>query len=294
MTSAVDDEENIKNTRLPPWFKIRLSVNARSTKVQDLIRSLSLQTVCKSAACPNQSECWASGTATFLILGNVCTRGCRFCNIPKGIPDSIDEDEPDRIANAVKALDLKYAVITSVTRDDLLDGGASVFAKTIKSIRNNMPECRVEVLVPDFQGSPSSLKIVIDASPYILNHNIETVPSQYSRVRPQADYYRSLELLARARLSGNITKSGLMLGFGENIEEILSVLRDLSSVACSILTIGQYLQPGENHLPVHKYYHPNEFIWLREEAMKMGFKQVLSGPLVRSSYHASEYGSDGN
>jgi lipoyl synthase len=289
MTSTVADEKNSKKKRLPPWFKIRLSINDRSVEVRNLIKTNNLQTVCRSAACPNQSECWNRGTATFLILGNVCTRGCRFCNIPKGIPECIDGDEPNRVASAVESLHLKYAVITSVTRDDLPDGGASLFAKTIMLIREKMPGCRVEVLIPDFQGLHSSLKTVLDASPDILNHNIETVPSQYPRVRPQADYYRSLELLDRARLSGIVTKSGLMLGFGENVDEILAVLRDLSNVACSILTIGQYLQPGEHHLPVHKYYHPDEFISLRKEAMKMGFKQVVSGPLVRSSYHAEQY-----
>ena len=290
MTSNVGDEEINKKTHLPPWFKIRLSVNDHSAKVRNLIRSNKLQTVCRSAACPNQPECWSRGTATFLILGNVCTRGCRFCNIPKGLPEQIDKEEPNRVASTVKSLQLKYAVITSVTRDDLPDGGASFFASTIRAIRENVPGCRVEVLVPDFQGSHSSLKTVIDASPNILNHNLETVPSQYPRVRPQADYYRSLALLDRAHLSGTVTKSGLMLGFGEKIEEIRAVIRDLSNVACSILTIGQYLQPGKNHLPVDKYYHPDEFIRLREEAMEIGFKQVVSGPLVRSSYHAEKYG----
>ena len=290
MTSNVGDEESNKKTHLPPWFKIRLSVNDHSAKVRNLIRSNKLQTVCRSAACPNQPECWSRGTATFLILGNVCTRGCRFCNIPKGLPAQIDKEEPNRVASTVKSLQLKYAVITSVTRDDLPDGGASFFASTIRAIRENVPGCRVEVLVPDFQGSHSSLKTVIDASPNILNHNLETVPSQYPRVRPQADYYRSLALLDRAHLSGTVTKSGFMLGFGEKIEEIRAVIRDLSNVACSILTIGQYLQPGKNHLPVVKYYHPDEFIRLREEAMEIGFKQVVSGPLVRSSYHAEKYG----
>ncbi|HYA85474.1 MAG TPA: lipoyl synthase [Nitrospirota bacterium] len=290
MIPNVGDEEINKKARLPPWFKIRLTVNDRSAKVRDLIKSNKLQTVCRSAVCPNQAECWNSGTATFLILGNVCTRGCKFCNVPKGIPEDIDSDEPNRVASAVKSLQLKYAVITSVTRDDLSDGGASFFARTITAIHENVPGCCVEVLVPDFQGSHSSLNTVIDASPNILNHNLETVPSQYPRVRPQADYYRSLELLDRARLSGIVTKSGLMLGFGEKIDEIRAVLRDLSNVACSILTIGQYLQPGRYHLPVVKYYHPDEFMSLRDEAMKMGFNQVVSGPLVRSSYHAEEYG----
>ena len=290
MTSTAAGEENNKKTRLPPWFKIRLSVNERSADMRNLIRSNKIHTVCRSAACPNQSECWNSGTATFLILGNVCTRGCRFCNIPKGIPEGIDRDEPNRVASAVKSLRLKYAVITSVTRDDLPDGGASLFARTIELIHENVPGCRVEVLVPDFQGSQASLNTVLDAAPDVLNHNLETVPSQYPRVRPQADYFRSLELLDRARLSGTVTKSGLMVGFGENIDEIRAVLRDLGNVGCSIVTIGQYLQPGANHLPVSKYYRPDEFASLHDEAMKLGFKQVVSGPLVRSSYQAEKYG----
>ncbi len=290
MTSTAAEADGSRKTRLPSWFKIRLSVNERSAAVRNLVRSNKLHTVCRSAACPNQSECWSSGTAAFLILGNVCTRGCRFCNIPKGAPEGVDKDEPGRVASAVKSLRLKYAVITSVTRDDLPDGGASLFARTIELIRENVPGCRVEVLIPDFQGSQSSLNVVLDANPDILNHNLETVPTQYSRVRPQADYLRSLELLDRARLSGAITKSGLMLGLDETVDEIWAVLRDLRNVGCSILTVGQYLQPGENHLPVSKYYHPDEFASLRENAIKMGFKQVVSGPLVRSSYHAEKYG----
>jgi lipoyl synthase len=290
MTAIAGDEEKNKKIRLPPWFKIRLSVNDRSAEVRNLIRNNNLHTVCRSAACPNQSECWNSGTATFLILGNVCTRSCRFCNIPKGAPEGIDRDEPDRVAKTVKSLRLKYAVITSVTRDDLPDGGAALFARTIELIRENVPECRIEVLVPDFQGSQSSLQTVLHASPDVLNHNLETVPSQYVRVRPQADYCRSLELLDRARLSGTITKSGLMLGLEETMDEIRSVLRDLRNVGCSILTIGQYLQPSGDHLPVSKYYHPEEFAALRQEAMGLGFKQVVAGPLVRSSYQAEKYG----
>jgi lipoic acid synthetase len=290
MTAIAGDEEKNKKIRLPPWFKIRLSVNGRSAEVRNLIRNNNLHTVCRSAACPNQSECWNSGTATFLILGNVCTRSCRFCNIPKGVPEGIDRDEPDRVAKTVKSLRLKYAVITSVTRDDLPDGGAALFARTIELIRKNVPECRIEILVPDFQGSQPSLQTVLHASPDVLNHNLETVPAQYVRVRPQADYCRSLELLDRARLSGTITKSGLMLGLEETMDEIRSVLRDLRNVGCSILTIGQYLQPSGDHLPVSKYYHPEEFAALRQEAMGLGFKQVVAGPLVRSSYQAEKYG----
>jgi lipoic acid synthetase len=276
--------------RLPSWFKIRLAVNDRSGDVRRLVKTNGLHTVCRSAACPNLTECWNSGTATFLILGNVCTRGCGFCNVPKGIPQGTDADEPDRVARAVAALKLSYAVITSVTRDDLADGGASLFAQTITLIRQRVPGCRVEVLVPDFQGSQASLKTVLNAFPDVLNHNLETVPAQYRRVRPRADYHKSLELLDYAHVQGAMTKSGLMLGLGESMDEVRAVMRDLRKVGCSILTVGQYLQPGKNHLPVEKYYHPDEFSALRDEAREMGFKHVVTGPLVRSSYHAEEYG----
>lgn len=280
--------------RLPPWFKIRLTSNERLAGVRNLIRENKLHTVCSSAACPNQTECWNAGTATFMILGNICTRACLFCGVPKGRPLGLDLDEPNRVANVVTALNLKYAVITSVTRDDLADGGASLFAATITAIRKKNPTCRVEVLIPDFRGSESSLRTVLDASPDILNHNIETVPSLYPTVRPQADYERSLALIGYAHKKyGAITKTGLMLGLGEGIDEVMSVFTDLKKAGCSSLTIGQYLQPGKNHMPVQKYYHPDEFISLRDKAKLIGFKHVEAGPLVRSSYHAEEYGAGG-
>ena len=275
--------------RLPPWFKISLKTGDGFRNVQKHIHSNKLHTVCKSAACQNQSECWNAGTATFMILGNVCTRSCRFCSVPKGMPDGIDREEPERVARAVAELNLNYAVITSVTRDDLSDGGAEFFAATIKAIRKTSPDCRVEVLIPDFRGSAESLKTVLHASPDVLGHNLETTPSQYSRVRPQALYQRSLELLSRARQCGAITKTGLMLGLGESLAEVRAVMYDLSGVDCKILTLGQYLQPGRNHLPVEKYYSPDEFASLREEARSLGFKHVVAGPLVRSSYHAHTY-----
>ncbi len=261
------------------------------TSVRSLIREKKLHTVCQSAACPNRNECWNEGTATFMILGNVCTRGCRFCNVPQGVPEGLDIDEPYRVADAVSALNLKYAVITSVTRDDLQDGGASLFAETIKAIQVQSPGCRVEVLIPDFQGSESSLRRVLGASPDVLNHNIETVPTLYPRVRPQAEYQRSIELLARAADHGTVTKSGLMLGLGEQRDEVMGVLSELRENGCSILTLGQYLQPRKNLLPVEKYYHPDEFDLLRADALAMGFKHVAAGPLVRSSYHAERYGA---
>lgn len=256
--------------------------------MRSLIRKHNLHTVCTSAACPNQTECWNAGTATFLILGNHCTRSCRFCNVPKGTPQSVELDEPYRVACAVESLGITYAVITSVTRDDLPDGGSALFAETIRAIRQRIPQCRVEVLIPDFQGSESALNIVLQAKPDVLNHNIETVPSLYKYVRPQADYGRSVELLLRAHAKGSVTKSGIMLGLGESREEILSVLRDLHQVGCSLLTLGQYLQPARNALPVERYYHPDEFIELRDEAMSLGFSHVKAGPWVRSSYHAEE------
>ncbi len=272
--------------RLPDWFKIRLNTNDRMMFVKRLIRDNNLNTVCTSAACPNRTECWNAGTATFLILGNVCTRSCRFCNVSKGIPRQPDADEPVRAAHAVDAMKLKYAVITSVTRDDLPDGGASFFAATIGSIRAAVPGCRVEVLIPDFQGSEASLKTVLRAAPDVLSHNLETVPSLYSLVRPKADYNRSLNLLSRAAAYGVVVKSGLMLGLGEGQEEILAVLDDLRKIGCSILTLGQYLQPSKSHLPVEKYYHPDEFAVFRKHALELGFRSVAADPLVRSSYHA--------
>ena len=277
--------------RLPPWFKVRLTAGEQLTSVRSLVRAKKLHTVCQSAACPNRNECWSSGTVTFMILGNTCTRGCRFCNVPKGVPLDLDRDEPERVADAVAALDLTYAVVTSVTRDDLSDGGAEIFGRTIEAIRRRSPGCRVEVLVPDFQGSETSLKTVLAAKPDVLNHNLETVPSLYFRVRPQAVYKRSLELLKRAKANRAVTKTGLMLGLGEGKEEILAVLRELREAGCSLLTLGQYLQPTRTHLEVEKYYHPDEFLELREQALGLGFRRVASGPLVRSSYHAEKYGT---
>ncbi len=278
--------------RLPPWFKIRLTTGEQLAAVRSLIKAKKLHTVCQSAACPNRTECWNAGTATFMILGNVCTRSCGFCSVPKGVVQGLDSDEPGRVADAVAALKLSYAVVTSVTRDDLADGGATVFAETICAIRTTTPACRIEVLIPDFQGSEASLKTVLDAKPDVLNHNLETVPSLYTRVRPQADYRRSLELLKRARTFGAVSKTGLMLGLGEKRQEIISVMRDLRNIGCSILTLGQYLQPGKQHLRVEKFYRPGEFAELRDRALAMGLPRVIAGPLVRSSYHAGEYGTD--
>jgi len=255
-----------------------------------LVESQRLHTVCQSARCPNIGECWQSRTATFLILGNTCTRRCAFCAVDSGQPTEYDLDEPRRLAEAVAALQLKYAVVTSVTRDDLEDGGAYIFAETIRMIHETTPGCRVEVLIPDFQGDADALKTVVDAKPDVLNHNIETVERLYSLVRPQADYRRSLELLARAKAidPDAATKSGIMLGLGETDEEILGALRDLRAAECEIVTIGQYLRPSAGHLPIQKYYTPEEFQRFADDGQAMGFRHVESAPLVRSSYHARE------
>jgi lipoic acid synthetase len=285
-------KESMPQRRLPEWFKVRLSTNGRYAAVRSGVRKEGLHTVCESAACPNRNECWNAGTAAFLILGDVCTRRCGFCNIPSGSPAAPDPDEPERLADAVASLGLSYAVVTSVTRDDLPDGGAGLFAEAIRAINRRVPTCRVEVLVPDFQGSASSLDAVLNARPQVLNHNVETVPSLYRRVRPQADYGRSLQLLERAASRGFTAKSGVMLGVGEGMEEVRSVLRDLRGVGCEILTIGQYLQPNKRSLPVIQFYPPGDFKELRAAALSMGFRSVSAGPAVRSSYHAEQCGSE--
>lgn len=275
--------------RLPPWFRVGMSTNRRFFQVRNHIREGNLHTVCEGAACPNRNECWNSGTATFLILGDRCTRNCGFCNIQRGIPAPLDGSEPERIADMVALLGLDYAVVTSVTRDDLPDGGAGMFFDTVSAIRSRSPGCRVEVLIPDLQGSSVALGTVLASAPDIVNHNIETVPRLYPRVRPGADYGRSLQLLDRVKKRGFVTKSGIMLGLGEGMDEVRTVLQDLRLAGCEILTIGQYLQPSLNHLPVERYYRPEEFEQLRTEALDLGFHHVVSGPLVRSSYHAGCY-----
>lgn len=275
--------------RLPVWLKSSVSPEGHFKQVEKRLRDNHLHSVCQSARCPNRNECWSLGTATFLILGNLCTRTCRFCSVPKGQPSGLDRNEPERVAAAVAALRLSHVVVTSVTRDDLQDGGAAIFADTIRAIRRTNPGCRVEVLIPDLGGSEGSLKIVNEANPDILGHNLETVPSLYPAVRPQAVYKRSLQLLERGKQSGMITKSGLMVGLGERRDELSSVMRDLRSVGCDIVTIGQYLRPGRGYFPVKKYYHPDEFAVLRQEAFSLGFRSVVTGPLVRSSYRAGQY-----
>ena len=276
----------------PEWLKVRLSASREFDEVNAMVRRLKLVTVCEEARCPNIHECWArERTATFMLLGDICTRHCGFCAVGKGKPGSVDTDEPRRVGEAVAELGLKHAVVTSVNRDDLPDGGADQFAKTIREIRRQSPGCTVEVLIPDFCGNWDALQTVLDEEPEVLNHNPETVPRLYRRVRPDAIYERSLELIARAdkfRKAGTPlrTKSGVMAGLGETLEEILATLRDLRSHGCDIATVGQYLQPYEKRLPVEKYYTPGEFEEIRIQALAMGFSHVESGPLVRSSYHA--------
>jgi lipoic acid synthetase len=274
----------------PEWLKARAPVGENYHQLKRLARSLDLHTVCESAQCPNIGECWHHKTATFMMLGNLCTRRCGFCAVPKGRPEPIDLDEPRRVAEAVAALGLQHAVITSVNRDDDLVGGARSFAMVIGEIRRRAPGCRVEVLIPDFQGNEEAIRIVVDAQPEVLNHNTETVPRLYRVVRSGARYERSLELLHYSKVlkPEGPTKSGVMVGLGEETCELLDVFRDLARVGCDILTIGQYLRPSRDHLPMARLYTPREFAELKTEALKIGFKHVESGPLVRSSYHAHE------
>jgi lipoic acid synthetase len=274
----------------PEWLKARAPGGENYHSLKRLARSLGLHTVCESAHCPNIGECWHHKTATFMMLGNLCTRRCGFCAVPKGRPEAIDFDEPRRVAQAVAALGLEHAVITSVNRDDNLVGGARAFAMVIDEIRRQAPGCRVEVLIPDFQGDREAVRMVVDARPEVLNHNTESVPRLYRVVRSGARYKQSIELLRYAKelRPDGVTKSGVMVGLGEETHELLEVFRDLAGVGCDILTVGQYLRPSRDHLPMKRLYTPREFAELKAEALKMGFRHVESGPLVRSSYHAHE------
>jgi len=274
----------------PSYLRVRFTQGPNYRFVKSTLRELGLHTICEEAGCPNIYECFESKTATFLILGDICTRNCRFCQVHPGKPLPVNKKEPLHIAKAVSRLGLKYAVITSVTRDDLPDGGASIFAHTIAEIRKVNPNCGIEVLVPDFAGDWQSLKVVIDAKPDILNHNIETVPRLYPQIRPKADYKRSLNLLGHAKIMGltGKTKSGIMVGLGEEKDEVIEVMADLRHYGCDILTIGQYLAPTTSHFPVARYYDSSEFDEFRKIGQKIGFSYVESGALVRSSYHAKE------
>lgn len=276
--------------RKPDWLKVQLKTGENFKELKKMMRSKTLHTVCEEARCPNIYECWASRTATFMILGEICTRACRFCAVKTGLPTELDWQEPQRVADAVAQMGVKHAVITSVARDDLQDGGAAIFAETIRAVRKRNPLTTVEVLIPDFQGNWDALKVVMDARPDVLNHNVETVRSRSDRVRSKAKYARSLELLRRAKeMQPQIpTKSSLMVGVGETWDEILETMDDLRDSHVDILTIGQYLQPTRKHMKLHRYYTPEEFARLKEEGMERGFSHVESGPLVRSSYHARE------
>jgi len=274
----------------PDWLRAKAPVGDNFHNLKKLARGLGLHTVCESAQCPNIGECWNHKTATFMLLGDICTRRCGFCAVPKGRPEPIDWDEPRRVAEAVVTLGLKHAVITSVNRDDDNVGGARIFAETIREIRELVPDCRVEVLIPDFQGLEEPLRIVLEAKPNVLNHNTESVPRLYRVVRSGARYQRTLDLLANAKKwdPDMVTKSGVMVGLGETSEELIEVFRDLGSRGVDILTVGQYLRPSTDHLPMARFYAPEEFVFLKEQALKFGFKHVESGPMVRSSYHAHE------
>ena len=281
---------DLPRERKPPWFRVRAPGSPGYVRLKGLMRELSLHTVCEEASCPNIGECWQHGTATFMILGDTCTRSCGYCNVKHGTPGRVDPNEPERLAEAVSALGLEYVVVTSVDRDDLPDGGASVFAASIRAIRRRAPGCRVEVLIPDFSNRPAPIEAVLDAGPDVLNHNLETVERLYRTVRPGGRYRWALGLLDHARRyrPDVPAKSGVMVGLGETTDELLTAFDDLRAAGCQILTIGQYLRPSPAHLPVARYYHPGEFADLRRHALAAGFRHVESGPLVRSSYHAHE------
>ena len=282
------DPENPR--RRPPWIRVRAPGGEEYERVRGLMRTKVLHTVCEEAQCPNLSECWGRGTATFLMMGDVCTRSCGFCDIKTGRPSPLDWAEPNRVAEAVRAMGLKHVVITSVNRDERADGGAPIFARVIRRIRQLQPGCSIEVLIPDFKGSEEALKIVMDAQPEILNHNVETVPRLFKKVQPQDHYEWAMATLTNAKKMDPLvlTKSGIMVGLGETMDEVLAVMRDLVDCGVDILTVGQYLQPSGKHLPIERYYLPEDFDLIETEGLKMGFKWVESGPLVRSSYRAEQ------
>ncbi|MFY7997160.1 MAG: lipoyl synthase [Candidatus Kapaibacteriota bacterium] len=297
-TNALKHTEFIEQTsteakpapeRRPEWLKVKAPGGETYANVKTMMRSKTLHTVCEEARCPNISECWNAGTATFMILGDTCTRSCGFCAVKTGRPPVLDVEEPGRVAEAVKSMNLKHAVITSVNRDELADGGSRIFAETIIAVREANPGITIEVLIPDFKGKTHALQNIIDARPDVLNHNTETVPRLYRRVRPQAKYEWTLGVLKESKAQGMRTKTGIMLGLGETREELLVVMQDLCDVGVDVLTLGQYLQPTKAHLPVERFIHPDEFAELRDIGLQMGFGWVESGPLVRSSYHAERH-----
>ncbi len=287
--SEVIDGENKVRIKKPKWLRVKLPTGENYKRVRSLVDEHKLHTICESGNCPNMGECWGEGTATFMILGNICTRSCGFCAVKTGRPDEVDEFEPGRVAHSVKTMGVKHAVITSVDRDDLKDGGANIWAQTVRAIRKQSPETTLETLIPDFAGKWDNLQIVIDVAPEIVSHNLETVRRLTKEVRIQAKYDRSLEVLFRLKKGGMRTKSGVMLGLGESHEEVLETMEDLRSVDVDILTLGQYLQPTPKHLPIHEFVTPERFEEYRVRGLEMGFKYVESGPLVRSSYRAEKH-----
>lgn len=284
--------ENINESfrvKKPSWLRVKLPIGESYRKVRALVDEHKLHTICQSGSCPNMGECWGEGTATFMILGNICTRSCGFCAVQTGRPEAVDEFEPGRVAQSIKLMQVKHAVLTSVDRDDLQDGGAAIWVQTVKAIRAQSPTTTMETLIPDFAGKWENLQRIIDVAPEIVSHNLETVRRLTKQVRIQAKYDRSLELLFRLKKGGMRTKSGVMLGLGESVEEVIETMEDLINVQVDVLTLGQYLQPTSKHLPVMEFITPDQFAFYKELGMKMGFKYVESGPLVRSSYHAEKH-----
>ena len=278
-----------KPSRRPDWLRVKLPTGESYRKVREIVSEHKLHTICQSGNCPNMGECWGAGTATFMILGNICTRSCGFCSVATGRPEEADPFEPARVARSVELMGVKHCVITSVDRDDLKDGGSDIWAKTIRAVRRRSPQTKLETLIPDFQGIWENLNVMLESHPDVLSHNLETVRRLTRKVRVQARYDRSLEVLMRAKRTGLRTKSGIMLGLGETEQEVLETMDDLRSVECDIITLGQYLQPTKAHLPVAAFIHPDRFTFFREEGKKRGFRFVESGPLVRSSYHAEKH-----
>lgn len=283
---SIDRARRPERSRLPTWFRVNMQTGSDYLDVKWTMERLRLHTICEESRCPNRWECWNARTATFLILGDICTRRCRYCSVETGRPLTVDEEEPKRVAVAVQALRLRHVVITSVNRDELSDGGAALFAETIRETRRLSPGCTIEVLIPDFEGNEAALATVCAERPEILNHNIETVRRLFPCLRPQGKYQRSIDLLAKAKQNGLTTKSGLIVGMGETPDEAREAMRDLRAVDCDILTVGQYLQPTRGHQPVARFYDPSEFSNLKQDGLAMGFAHVEAGPLVRSSYHA--------
>ena len=282
-------DEKKSRVKKPDWLRVRLPIGEEYKHVRSLVDTHKLHTICESGNCPNMGECWGAGTATFMILGNICTRSCGFCAVATGRPEEVDWDEPQRVAEAIHLMKVKHAVITSVDRDELKDGGSIIWANTIKAVRALNPETTLETLIPDFKGQWENLQNVIDVAPEVVSHNVETVERMTRKVRIQAKYHRSLEVIRRLKDGGMRTKSGVMLGLGEKKEEVLQTLQDLADNGCDVVTLGQYLQPTQKHLPVERFVHPDEFAFYREEGYKMGIDYVESGPLVRSSYHSEKH-----